>query len=154
MNRPNADLSPRHLAAPAGEYAHYSAAVVVPAGRATVYAAGQVAVDGDGQVVGRGEVERQIEQSFANLEEVLVAAGSSLRLAVKFLTCLVDPAHVEVYRRTRARLFSDIFPAGGYPANTLLIVEGLAHPDFLVEIEAVALTTGSAEAPGGVDGVS
>jgi enamine deaminase RidA (YjgF/YER057c/UK114 family) len=48
-------------------------------------------------------------------------------------TYLTDRSQIEVFRRVRTNFFKDPFPP-----NTLLLVNGLAHPDYLVEIEAIA----------------
>ena len=57
---------------------------------------------------------------------------------VKLTTYLTERAHLDAFRRVRNRFFTDAFPP-----NTLLFVSGLAHPDYLVEIEAVAYLPGS-----------
>ena len=59
--------------------------------------------------------------------------GGSLEDIVKLTTYLTDRSHLEAFRRVRNRFFRDPFPP-----NTLLFVSGLAQPDYLVEIEAVA----------------
>ena len=104
----------------------------------TVYIAGQIALDAGGNLLGKGDVEAQTEQVYANLQAILEELGGSLDDIVKLTTYLTERSHLEAFRRVRNRFFSDVFPP-----NTLLFVSGLAHPDYLVEIEAVAFLPGS-----------
>ena len=104
----------------------------------TVYIAGQIALDADGALVGRGDIEAQTQQVYANLQAILEELGGSLEDIVKLTTYLTDRGHLEAFRRARNRFFTDAFPP-----NTLLFVSGLAHPDYLVEIEAVAFLPSS-----------
>ena len=99
----------------------------------TVYIAGQVALDADGNLVGKGDIEKQIRQVYANLKAILEEIGGSLDDIVKMTTYLTDRRQLEDFRRIRTNFFDDPFPP-----NTLLFVNGLAHPDYLVEIEAIA----------------
>ena len=88
--------------------------------------------------LGKGDVEAQTHQVYANLQAILEELGGSLEDIVKLTTYLTDRSHLEAFRRARNRFFTDAFPP-----NTLLFVSGLAHPDYLVEIEAVAFLPGS-----------
>jgi 2-iminobutanoate/2-iminopropanoate deaminase len=100
-----------------------------------IFLAGQVALDRDGNIVGKGDIEAQCEQIFRNMDSVLVAAGSSLSKVGKLTTYITDEAYILPSRKVRNRIFGE---AGIRPPNTLLIISGLADPDFLIEIEAVA----------------
>ncbi len=100
----------------------------------TLYIAGQIALDPAGHLVGKGDIEAQTRQVYANLQAVLEACGGRLGDIVKMTTYLTDRGHLEGFRRVRNRVLGDPFPP-----NTLLFVCGLAHPDYLVEIEAVAV---------------
>ena len=104
----------------------------------TVYIAGQIALDADGNLVGKGDIEAQTHQVYANLQAILKELGGSLEDIVKLTTYLTERSHLDAFRRVRNRFFRDSFPP-----NTLLFVSGLAHPDYLVEIEAVAFLPGS-----------
>jgi 2-iminobutanoate/2-iminopropanoate deaminase len=99
----------------------------------TVYIAGQIALNAGGNLVGKGDVEAQTHQVYANLQAILEELGGSLEDIVKLTTYLTDRSHLEAFRRVRNRFFRDPFPP-----NTLLFVSGLAQSDYLVEIEAVA----------------
>lgn len=121
-------VSPAGLAAPKG---HYSHGVVVSATE-TLYVAGQVPLDSTGNLVGRGDPAAQAKQVLENLRTVAEAAGARLEDIAKTSVFLVDLAHRPAVGEVRRRFFS-----GAPPANTLLVVESLASPDFLVEIEAI-----------------
>ena len=107
----------------------------------TVYIAGQIALDAGGSLVGKDDVEAQTHQAYANLQAILEELGGSLEDVVKMTTYLTDRSHLDAFRRVRNRFFGEPFPP-----NTLLFVSGLAQPEYLVEIEAVAFLPFSAKA--------
>jgi len=100
----------------------------------TLYIAGQIALDPTGSLVGKDDIEAQAQQVYANLQSILKELGGTLNDIVKMTTYLTDRSQLAAFRRARNRAFSDPFPP-----NTLLFVSGLAQPDYLVEIEAVAI---------------
>lgn len=100
----------------------------------TIYLAGQVALDKEGNLVGKGDIKAQTNQVYANLQAILEELGGGLDCLVKLTTYLTDRSQLEGFRRARNRLFDESFPP-----NTLVFVAGLANPDFLVEIEAIAV---------------
>lgn len=128
-------LEPAGLGKPIGLYSH-GALISRPA--KLLFVAGQVAVDREGQVVGAGDLDSQMRQVFTNLGHVLGEAGMEFADVLKFTTYLVDPSHVESFYSTRAQLFPSLFPTEAYPPNTLLVIQRLVRPEFLIEIEAVA----------------
>ncbi|HEX2048883.1 MAG TPA: RidA family protein [Acidimicrobiales bacterium] len=102
----------------------------------TVYVGGQNGVTASGEIVGRGDIAAQMEQVFRNLEAALAAAGARLDHVVKWNVYVVEgqplqPAF-EVFQRVWGQRPNP-------PLITLVIVSGLAHPDLLVELEAVAV---------------
>jgi enamine deaminase RidA (YjgF/YER057c/UK114 family) len=114
----------------------YSRAVVTTGNVMTVYVGGQNAVDVSGEVVGRGDIGAQAEQIFKNLETALEAGGAKLDPVVKWNVYVVQgqspiPAF-EVFQR----VWGD---RPDPPLITVLFVSGLAQPDYLAEIEAVAV---------------
>ena len=116
----------------------YSQAVPLPRGATLLFVAGQLSVDTEGKAVAVGDFEGQVRTVFANLAAVVEGAGSDLRSVMKMTTYLVEPDHVARFYAERERLFGELYPTGVYPANTLLVVERLVRPEFLIEIEAVA----------------
>ena len=125
----NSYINPKGLARPNG-YTH----VVVAADRRTVYIAGQVAYDSTGKVIGGSDFGAQAEQVFANLGRALASVGASFSDVVKTTTVITDVKNVAALRELRTRHFDAKQP----PANTLIVAQ-LARPEFLVEIEAVAV---------------
>ena len=113
---------------PTGGYSH-----AVKAGN-TLYIAGQVAKDPEGNLMGKGDFETQARQVLTNLENILAEAGGSLKNIVKATTFLTHYGYVEAYRGIRNEFLQEPFPA-----HTLLVVESLASPDFMIEVEAIAV---------------
>jgi len=100
----------------------------------TLYIAGQIAQDVDGNVVGDGDFEAQVRQVYTNLKTIMEEAGGSLQNIVKMTTFLTHYNYIEIFRSVRNEYFSK-----PYPPNTLLIIESLALPDYMIEVEAIAV---------------
>lgn len=128
-------LQPASLGQPIGLYSH---GALVPRAAALLFVAGQLSVDTAGTTVGAGDLERQMRQVFANVNAVLEEAHMTFSNVLKFTTYLVDADDVEGFYEVRARLFSTLFGGQHYPPNTLLVVQRLVRPEFLIEVEAVA----------------
>ena len=101
-----------------------------------IFVAGQVAEDDKGQLVGKDDIRAQTIQVFENLRLVLEAAGSGLDLVGKVTVLTTSLAFRPVIHEVRSKVFGSI---GHYPASTLAVITSLAKPEFLVEIDAVAL---------------
>jgi len=101
----------------------------------TVYIAGQVSVATDGKVVGQGDPEMQVRQVWRNLEAAVRSAGGSLQHIVKTTTYITRIDYAGAVRKVR----DELFQAGNPPTSTLLVISALANPDFMVEIEAIAV---------------
>jgi enamine deaminase RidA (YjgF/YER057c/UK114 family) len=110
--------------------------VTATAGK-TIYISGQVSVNNKGEVVGKGDLQAQVEQTFLNLSHALTAAGATFKDVIKSNLYVVGlaPELVPIIREVRARYFDAKNP----PASTLVGVEKLVHPDWLIEIELVAV---------------
>ena len=100
----------------------------------TLYIAGQIAKDKDGNSVGIGDIEIQARQVFTNLKNILKEAGGDLHNIVKMTTFLTHYNSIEGYRKIREEYFTE--PC---PPNTLLIIDSLALPEFMIEVEAIAV---------------
>jgi len=98
-----------------------------------LYISGQVALDRGGRLIGKGDITAQAKQAFANLTAILKEAGGTPKNIVKMTTLITHHRYLEPYRAVRGTLFQEPFPA-----NTLLVVESLADPDWLIAIEAIA----------------
>jgi enamine deaminase RidA (YjgF/YER057c/UK114 family) len=100
-----------------------------------VYVAGQTAVDERGNVVGKGDIDAQARQVFRNLQKCLEAAGANFDQVVKLNIYSTDlDAHLPALTKTRR----EFFPREPV-ASTTIQVPRLVHPDWLLEIEAVAV---------------
>jgi enamine deaminase RidA (YjgF/YER057c/UK114 family) len=110
---------------------NYSLGVEVPAGARLLVTAGQIARKPDGTIA--EGIEAQVERTLQNLLEVLDAAGMGPENLVKVTTYLVDRAHGSVFREVRDRMIGA--PA---PAETMIVIAGLARTEMLIEIEAIA----------------
>jgi enamine deaminase RidA (YjgF/YER057c/UK114 family) len=131
-----------HDQAPPGLAAAPGYSQVVSASGRLVFVAGQVALDEEGTVVGHGDVVRQAEQVFANLERALDAAGASFSDVVKLNYYFIDISALPAVRLVRDRYVDRARP----PASTAVEVTGLARPEFLIEIEAQAIIDVAGEA--------
>ena len=111
--------------------------VAVASGTRTIYTAGQVSIDENGTTVGAGDLAAQTEQVMRNVGLALKAAGASFADVVKITTYIVDyrPEHRAIVGKARAPFFAGRTP----PASTLIGVQALAAPEWLIEIEAVAV---------------
>ena len=111
--------------------------VVAATGKRTIYTAGQVSIDERGNLVGANDLAAQTEQVMRNVGLALAAAGATFADVVKITTYVVNykPEHRAVIGKARAPFFGD----GPRPASTLVGVAALALPEWLVEIEAVAV---------------
>jgi enamine deaminase RidA (YjgF/YER057c/UK114 family) len=100
-----------------------------------VYIAGQTAVDGSGNVVGKGDAEAQTRQIFRNLQKCLEAAGSGFHQVVKLNIYSTD---LDAHLGTITKVRREYFPKEPV-ASTTVQVPRLVHPDWLLEIEAIAV---------------
>jgi enamine deaminase RidA (YjgF/YER057c/UK114 family) len=113
----------------------FSQAVVVTGNVKTVYVGGQNAVDASGAIVGKGDIGAQSERALKNVEIALAAAGARLEHIVKWDVYIVQGQPLLPGFEAFRRAWGD---RPNPPAITGLFVAGLAHPDFLVEIDAIA----------------
>ena len=115
-------------------------------GAVTIHCAGQVAWDKNHQVVGQGDIGAQARQSLRNLKEVLAAAGATPADVVRMRTYIVNhrPEYLDPVGAALAEFYGGVTPA----ANTLIGVQSLALPEFLIEIEVTAQIDAGAD-PGG-----
>lgn len=111
----------------------YSQGILTRSGK-LLFIAGQTASDSDGKVVGKGNIEKQADQVFKNLGAVLQAAGGSFDNLVMTTTYIVDRKYREGYNEVRRRQYKK-----NPPTSTLVVVKGLAHPDYLIEISGIAV---------------
>jgi enamine deaminase RidA (YjgF/YER057c/UK114 family) len=114
----------------------FSQAVAVSGAVKTVYVGGQNAVDTSGKIVGQGDIAAQAEQVMQNLQAALAAGGASLEHVIKWNVYLIQGQPLQpgfaVFQRVWNRRPNP-------PAITMAFVAGLANPDFLIEMDAIAV---------------
>ena len=120
--------NPDGIAAPFSRYSHGAEA---PGEWRWLHISGQVGVTPDGTVL--DGFEAQATQAWANIEGVLADADMTAADIVKVTMLLTDRNQVPASRATRDQALQ-----GASPACTLYVVAGLASPDWLIEVEAIA----------------
>jgi enamine deaminase RidA (YjgF/YER057c/UK114 family) len=134
---PRQSLQPENLF-PSAPFAF--AQVVTSSGARHVHCAGQTAWDPDMQLVGGDDLEQQLTFALENVRIALEAGGAAPRDIVRLTVYVVD------YRPAQAQLIgtvlAEFLDPDNLPAATLLGVQSLAFPEFLVEVEATAVVDG------------
>jgi enamine deaminase RidA (YjgF/YER057c/UK114 family) len=103
----------------------------------TIYISGQVSIDERGELIGKGDLRAQAERAWQCVGIALKAAGATFKDVVKTNLYVVDyhADQLSILREVRAKYIDMEHP----PASTLVGVTALAKPDWLIEIEAVAV---------------
>lgn len=121
--------NPATVHAPAGKYSH---GVEAPPGARLLYVSGQVGAGPDGTTAPSDAA--QCAQAWANVKNVLAAAGMGVEDIVKLNAYVTRADLIPVYRAARDKAVGDSAP----PASTLVVAAALANPAWVVEIECVA----------------
>ena len=121
-------LAPPSLAAPFGAYSHGIAS------GGMIVTSGQLALAPDGTIP--AGVTAQAEMCFTNIAAILAEAGADFSHVLRFTAFVTRREDMAAYMAVRDRHVRDLSVK---PASTLLIVSGFTRPEFLVEIEALAL---------------
>ncbi len=110
--------------------------VIVTGAAKTIYVGGQDAVDASGAIVGKGDLKAQTEQILKNIEAALAAGGAKLEHVIKWNLYVLQGQSLregfEVFQRVWGKRSNP-------PAISFVFVAGLAHPDFLAEMDAIAV---------------
>ena len=114
----------------------FSQVVVVSGSVKTIYIGGQNAVTAEGAIVGERDIGAQSEQVLSNLAAALAAAGARLEHVIKWSVHVVEGQPLESAFAVFQRVWGQ---RPDPPLITLAFVSGLARPEFLVELEAVAI---------------
>jgi enamine deaminase RidA (YjgF/YER057c/UK114 family) len=124
-------INPAGLSAPA----NYSQ-VAVATGSRLVFVAGQVADNEQGDLVGPGDLTVQASQAFANVGRALAAVGARPDQVARITIYVVHhrPEYLPVISEARVAVFGD-----HKPTDVVLGVEALAHPELLIEVDAIAV---------------
>lgn len=112
----------------------YSQAIKVTGAQTILFLSGQVAYDEKGGAAHRGDFTAQARTVFRAIKAQVEAGGGSLANVVKLSTFLTDIRHRADLVPVREEFFGKKLPA-----STLVGVAALAHPDWLIEVEAIAV---------------
>ena len=125
-------INPENMAKPRG----YSHAISVDGNFKTIYISGQNAIDENGKLIGKGSLKEQTQQILLNIEKVLHSVNAKLENVIKFNIFLLQGQNpgegFQVFQQFWKNELYD-------PVITVLFVVGLGNPEWLVEIEAVAV---------------
>ena len=99
-----------------------------------VFLRGQVGSDFEGNIVGLGDPHAQTDQAMKNVKQLLEEAGSCIDHVCKITVYLTDRGYRENVYRTLGKWFKDVFPV-----STGVIVSGLAKPEWVMEIDVIAV---------------
>jgi enamine deaminase RidA (YjgF/YER057c/UK114 family) len=105
----------------------------------TIHIGGQNAVNAQGEIIGQGDLAKQTEQVLQNLQIALKACNATFENLVKLTIYIMQGQDPAVGFQASQKFFTDL---QNPPAITGVLVAGLANPDFLVEIDAVAFVAG------------
>jgi len=124
-------MNPDGLARP-DSYSH----VATTTGTRMVFVAGQVAEDPDGNIVGPSDLAAQARQAFSNLARCLTAVGARPEHVARITIYVVRhrPDYLRDIEAARVTVFAD-----HKPVDTVVGVETLAQPGYLIEVEAIAV---------------
>jgi enamine deaminase RidA (YjgF/YER057c/UK114 family) len=122
--------NPDGIAKPFSSYSHV---VTAEGAQKLVFCAGQVAADVDGNVLPPDDFDAQAKMVMANLTKALAGGGAKLADVTKITIYICNPHDVPKARNVLKTYFTE-----NPPGSTLCILRGLAHPHFLLEIEAIA----------------
>jgi len=114
----------------------YTQAIVVSGNATTIYVGGQNAVDASGNIVGKGDIGAQTEKALQNLETALAAGGAGLQNVIKWNVYILHGQSAKVGFEAFQKVWGQ---RPNPPVISGIFVPALAHPDFLVEIDAVAV---------------
>lgn len=114
----------------------FSQVVTIEGNVRTVYVGGQNSVTSSGEVIGKSDMRQQASQVFKNLEIALAAAGARLENVIKWNVYVVQGQPPQPAFEQFQRVWGN---RPNPPLVTVLFVAGLANPDYLLEIDAIAV---------------
>ena len=123
-------ISPR-IGKPSG---HFSQANAIEARGRIVFISGMTSKAADGSIVGVGDIKAQTRQMCENVKAAVEAAGGTMADICRVDVYVKDMAGFDIIHRVRREYFPD--PP---PASTMVAVSGFTHPDFLIEMAAIAV---------------
>lgn len=137
MNLDRSVIHPGGMTAESGRWSHASS--ISAGGVRLIFVAGQTARHEDGTPFPPDEFEAQFRRVYESLEVVLGEAGATFEAIMSMRTFLTRREHVAAYAQLRNDAHDRLFPDRNFPPNTLVVVQGLADPNLLIEVEAIAI---------------
>lgn len=128
---PRTQITTDRIGKPSG---HFSQAIAADARGRLIFISGMTSKRADGSIAGVGDIEAQTRQMCENVKAAVEAAGGTM----------ADICRVDVYVKSMAdfdaihRVRREYFPAPA-PASTMVQVSGFTHPDYLIEMNAIAV---------------
>jgi enamine deaminase RidA (YjgF/YER057c/UK114 family) len=101
----------------------------------TIYVGGQNSININDEIVGKGDIAKQTEQVMENLQTALTACGATFKNLVKLTIYVVQGQNLYSGFQSSQKYLANLT---NRPVVSVLIVAGLANPDFLIEIDAIA----------------
>ena len=114
----------------------FSNVIVVYGPVKTIYVGGQDSINATGAIVGIGDLQAQTEQVLKNIQAALAAAGADLQHVIKWNLFVVQGQDLKVGLSAFQKAWG---ARPNPPAISFAFVAGLAHPDFLLEMDAIAV---------------
>ncbi len=115
----------------------FSHVAVVSGAVRTIYIGGQDAIRADGEIVGKGDLGAQTTQILTNIETALTAVDAGLEHIIKWNIFVVEGQSIQDGFAAFQTFWGD--RSTPPPVITAAFVSSLAHPDFLVEMDAIAI---------------
>ena len=125
-------INPESMVKPRG----YSHAITVTGNHQTIYLGGQNAVDENGTLVGKDSLRKQTEHVLTNIEKILAESNAKLENVIKFNIYLIPGENPQEGFQVFQEKWRD---SSNYLIITVLFVAGLGNPDWLVEIDGMAV---------------
>jgi 2-iminobutanoate/2-iminopropanoate deaminase len=128
---PRTQISTNRIGKPSG---HFSQAIAADAGGRLVFISGMTSKREDGSIAGVGDIEAQTRQMCENVKAAVEAAGGTMADICRVDVFVKSMADFDVIHRVRRQYFPD--PP---PASTMVQISGFTHPDYLIEMNAIAV---------------
>ena len=100
----------------------------------TIYVSGQVSHDDKGNIVGRGDMEVQMRQAYANIEKVLAQYGATMDNVIDEILFVTD---IDAAFAARVKCKQEVFSDNPVLASTIVQIQRLAFPELMVEIRCI-----------------
>jgi 2-iminobutanoate/2-iminopropanoate deaminase len=101
----------------------------------TIYISGQVSHDDEGKIVGQGDMEAQMRQAYANIQEMLEKYGATMDNVIDEVLFVTD---MNTAFAAAVKCRQEVFSGQPVVASTIVQIQRLAFPDLMIEIKCVA----------------